>query len=151
MGNQKKTNYALLIKDKSEFIKVLCNEIPTPPAYFFHDAAMNKRSVPSMEEVLKQNKVGLSVEQFEKYMSEGCIAIDSRLKNKFIQGFIPGTVNLDAATLQFGLWVGKLFSPNSKFVFVSEEGKEDEVIIRMGRLGYDTVLGYLKGGIEAWE
>lgn len=80
----------------------------------------------------------------------GYIAIDARNKNEFLKAFVPGTLSLDMANMQFGLWVGKLFAPTSKFIFVCEAGKEEEIIIRLSRIGYDNVAGYLDGGVDAW-
>lgn len=83
-------------------------------------------------------------------MDQGYVALDTRLRNDFLKCFVPGSISTDMVNLQFELWIGRLFAPSTKFIFICEVGKEEEIVIRFSRIGYDNVGGYLEGGIDSW-
>ncbi|KRX05197.1 Rhodanese-like domain [Pseudocohnilembus persalinus] len=151
LGNQKKTNYALKIEERNEFIKQVSSNLPTPPGYFFHDVSVNKQGYDDLENVLKKAFVPLKAEQFENLVNnEKYTIIDSRDKFEYLKGFIKGSYSIDYKGA-FAAWLGKLVSPKDKFVLICEEGKEYEVIVRMARIGYDNIAGYLEGGVNAYK
>lgn len=153
LGNQKKTNYALRADmSKEEFVKEVTTGILPPPQYFAKNAMMNKTGVVSMDDVLEKGSVALDVETFEAMANhEGALVLDTRHQSDFVKGFIPNSVfiGIDGS---FAPWVGALITDlHQPIVFLAPEGREEEVVTRLSRVGYDNTLGYLKGGVEAWK
>jgi glyoxylase-like metal-dependent hydrolase (beta-lactamase superfamily II)/rhodanese-related sulfurtransferase len=150
IGEQKAKNYALLITDKNEFIDKVTEGLATAPAYFFEDARINKQGYDSYESLLKKNIKPLSVSDVKKLSNEGCILLDTRIPDEFEKGFIKGSLNI-GLNGTFAVWVGTLVNINQKLVVIAEKGKEEESITRLARVGFENVVGYLEGGVEAWK
>jgi hydroxyacylglutathione hydrolase len=152
LGNQKKVNYALNQPNKEAFIAAVTDGLLPPPAYFGANVAMNKKGYRNVEEVINQGMTALSPEEFEVAAeSTGALILDTRGNGEFAKGFIPQSVNIGVAG-DFAPWVGAMIGDvNQPLLLVSEEGMEEEVVIRLSRVGFDNVLGYLKGGFAAWE
>lgn len=111
---------------------------------------MNKsKGLIEIDEVIKRNNTPLKICEFKKCIEEGYTVIDTRDHLLFLKGFVPHSYNVDL-NQSFALWVGKLMTPDKKFVLICDEGKEKETIIRLSRIGYDNVKGYLKGGLSEW-
>lgn len=113
---------------------------------------MNIEGYESIDKVLSRGSSALSVHEFENTVkTKNAIIIDTRAASIFSKGFIPGSINIGIDG-GFAVWVGTLI-PNIKqaIVFIADEGREEEVITRLARVGYDNTIGYLKGGIDAWE
>jgi glyoxylase-like metal-dependent hydrolase (beta-lactamase superfamily II)/rhodanese-related sulfurtransferase len=149
LGNQKKMNYALKFTSRDEFVKVVAADLPTPPKYFFLDAFINKEGYTSIDELLKKNNKPLKLQEFEKIVKDGATILDCREGQDFTEGHIPNSVNIPL-TMPFAVWVGNLFDAGKKIVLVCDPGKEQEALIRLARVGYENVEGYLDGGIEGW-
>ncbi|UEQ76618.1 MBL fold metallo-hydrolase [Chryseobacterium arthrosphaerae] len=151
LGNQKKTNYALNQKDKESFIKEVTDGLLPPPAYFRMNVMMNKKGYHSFDEVLSQGLHALVPEQFEEIAeASGALILDVRNNRTFAKGFIPQSVNIGLDG-DFAPWVGALIADVSQpIVLVTEKGDEEEAVTRLSRVGFDHVLGFLKGGFEAW-
>ena len=113
----------MLIKDRNEFIKTLTTNLPTPPAYFFHDVGLNKNGYENLEDLVKKNKVPLDIETFTKYVKEGHKVIDSRDKLVYLSGFIKGSYSVDLKGA-FASWIGKLMKATDKFVIITPENEE---------------------------
>jgi hydroxyacylglutathione hydrolase len=153
LGNQKKLNYALRANmTKEEFIKEVTSELPPPPAYFPENVKMNKEGYESMETVLKQGLKSLNPEEFEMIANEtGALVLDTRNDREFAQGFVPNSINIGIDG-GFAPWVGALIpGVNHPILLVTETGREEEVVTRLARVGFDNTLGYLQNGIEAWK
>ena len=153
LGNQKKTNYALNTSlSKEDFKKELLSGLTTPPAYFPKNVIMNITGYDSLDTVLKRGLTPLSVTEFEKTINNDSVLIlDCRRAEEFANGFIPDSLNIGLES-NFAMWVGELVSDiKQKIVLVCPEGKEEEAIIRLARVGYDHAIGYLSGGFEAWK
>ncbi|MBO3697915.1 rhodanese-like domain-containing protein [Roseivirga sp. E12] len=153
LGNQKKVNYALRADmTKEEFIKEVTEGILPPPQYFAKNAMLNKTGVDSLDNVMAKGNVALDVETFEAMANhEGALVLDTRHQTNFINGFIPNSIFIGVDG-SFAPWVGALIADlQQPIVLVVDEGREEEVITRLSRVGYDNTLGYLKGGIEAWK
>ena len=153
LGNQKKTNYALRADmTREEFIQAVLTGLVAPPQYFPKNAAMNKQGYRSFEEVREAGLRKLSVDQFENEMKvENTIVLDTRHESEFTKGFIPSSVfiGIDGT---FAPWVGVLIEDlNSRILVVADDGREEEVITRLARVGYDNPIGVLDGGFNAWE
>jgi len=152
LGNQKKLNYALNQPSKEAFIKAVTEGLTPPPGYFGMNVAMNKSGYESIDKVLEKGKKPLDVAEFESIMQQsGILVLDTRPDTHFANGFIPGSVNIGLAG-DFAPWVGALIvDVNQPILLVAEPGKEEEAIIRLSRVGFDNVLGYLKGGFDSWK
>ncbi len=152
LGNQKRTNYALRADmGKEEFIKEVITGLVAPPQYFPKNAVMNKMGYESFDNVLEQGMKFLSVDEFKAAMEkEGTIIIDTRHHSKFTEGFIPSSIFIGIDD-NFAPWMGVLIEDlQAPVLMIADEGREEEVITRMARVGYDNPVGFLKGGIEAW-
>lgn len=153
LGNQKKMNYALRSDmTKAEFIKEVTEGLLPPPAYFPQNVRMNKDGYQSLDHVLQQGLQALSPEEFERAASStGALVLDTRNAQAFARGFIPGSINIGIDG-SFAPWVGSLVpGAEQPLLIVADEGRAEEVVTRLARVGYDCCLGFLKGGISAWK
>lgn len=150
LGEQKRINYALRANmTKEEFIAEVLHGILPPPQYFAKNAMMNKSGYKSIDDVMAAGLNPMTIEQFEKEMN-GAIIIDTRTQNEFKDGFIPSSIFI-GLNGQFAVWVGALITNlNQKILLVTDEGKEEESVLRLARVGYDNCVGYLKGGFKTW-
>ena len=153
LGNQKKTNYALRADmTKEEFIEEVTDGLLPPPQYFAQNVAMNKAEAVGLDKVLEKGNVPLDVETFEAMANhEGALVLDTRHQSEFIKGHIPNAIfiGIDGG---FAPWVGALITDlQQPIIILADEGREEEVVTRLSRVGYDNTLGFLKGGIEAWK
>ncbi|MCT3892788.1 MBL fold metallo-hydrolase, partial [Elizabethkingia anophelis] len=152
LGNQKKTNYALNQPDKASFIKEVTEGLTPPPGYFAMNVAMNKKGYESFDQVLEHGLKPLSAEAFEAMADEtGALILDTRPAAEFHKGFIPQSVNIGVKG-DFAPWVGAMIvDVKQPLLLVTDEGSEEEVITRLSRVGFDNVVGYLRGGLSAWQ
>jgi len=154
LGNQKKTNYALRADmTKEEFIVEVTTGLKTPPQYFPNNVKMNKAINTSIDTILKKGTTELDSATFkEMSQQKDVLVIDTRSKEAYTQdGTVPGAwyIGIDGS---FAPWVGTLITNiQQKIIFIAEEGREEEIVTRFSRVGYDNTIGYLKGGINAWK
>lgn len=152
LGHQKQVNYALKQPGKSSFIMAVTNGLLPPPAYFGMNVAMNKTGYESFDEVLKHGMNPLTPAAFEMAAeNEGALMLDTRSQGDFAKGHIPNSINI-ALDGDFAPWVGALIvDVNQSILIVTDEGKEEETVTRLSRVGFDHVLGFLSGGFAAWQ
>ena len=153
LGNQKKVNYALRADmSKEEFIDELLTGLTAPPSYFPQNVLMNIKGYESLDTVMQRAQQPLSPEAFEAAANEtGALMLDVRDPEIFAQGFIPNSINI-GLNGNFAQWVGELIpSVQQEILVITEPGKEEEAITRLSRVGYDGVIGFLKGGFDAWR
>jgi glyoxylase-like metal-dependent hydrolase (beta-lactamase superfamily II)/rhodanese-related sulfurtransferase len=152
LGNQKKTNYALNQKDRESFIKAVTDGLFPPPAYFGMNVAMNKKGYDSFDEVLSKGLHALSPDEFEEMAEHsGALILDVRSDEDFAKGFVPQSINI-GLNGDFAPWVGALIvDVKQPILLVTNENEEEETVTRLSRVGFDHVLGFLKGGFQAWE
>ncbi len=153
LGNQKKMNYALRADmTKEEFIKEVTDGLLPPPQYFPLNVKMNKEGYADLDEVIAQGTHALSPEAFEIAANEtGAVVLDVRHQKDFAKGHVPRSIfiGLDGG---FAPWVGTLIADvKQPILLIAPEGREEEAITRLSRVGFDNTLGYLKGGFEAWR
>lgn len=153
LGDQKRTNYALRADmTKGEFVKEVTEGLVEPPQYFPKNAVMNKMGYESLDEIRERGIKGLSPRAFKAaWAEEKALVIDTRDKAEFAEGYIPGSLffGLDGS---FAQWVGALIEDlNTAILFIADKGREEEVVTRLSRVGYDNPIGYLEGGINAWK
>lgn len=152
LGEQKQTNYALRADmTRDEFIKEVTTGILPPPQYFPKNAMMNKHGYDSIDEVISRGKQALSVAQVEAEINNGALVLDVRNQDEYIKGAIPGSLFI-GLNGTFAMWVGALIEDiNQPIVLITPEGKEEETVTRLARVGYDMCLGHLAGGFESWR
>ena len=152
LGNQKNTNYALQEMTKEEFVKEVLTGLTPPPSYFPQNVMMNIQGYDSIDEVLTRGFNPLSPAAFEAAANEtGAVIIDTRDAQVFAKGFIPNSINIGIDG-SFAVWVGALVPDlKQEILIVADEGREEEVITRLARVGYDYCIGYMKGGFESWK
>jgi hydroxyacylglutathione hydrolase len=153
LGHQKQTNYALRANmTREEFIKEVTDGLTTPPFYFPLNVMLNKQGYESIDEVMKRGQQALPPEAFEAAANEtGALILDTRDPQVFAQGFIPNAISIGIDG-SFAPWVGALIPDiKQQILLVTDEGREEEVITRLARVGYDYTIGYLKGGFTAWK
>jgi glyoxylase-like metal-dependent hydrolase (beta-lactamase superfamily II)/rhodanese-related sulfurtransferase len=152
IGNQKQTNYALRAQPKAAFIAEVTDGLMPPPAYFPENVRMNKQGYDSIETVLKRGTQALSPAAFDAAANETeALILDTRDAQTFAKGFIPNSINIGIDG-NFAPWVGALIpSLQQPILLVTEPGREEEVVTRLARVGYDNAIGYLAGGFDAWK
>ena len=153
LGNQKQTNYALRANlTKEDFVKELTTGILPAPQYFAKNAMINKTGYESLDSIIKRGNQGFEPNQFEEMVNaEGALVLDTRTAAEFVHSHIPNSIfiGIDGG---FAPWVGALITDiYTPIMFVAPEGREEEVITRLSRVGYDNTIGFLAGGIEAWK
>ncbi|MCL6217460.1 MBL fold metallo-hydrolase [Zunongwangia pacifica] len=153
LGNQKKTNYALRANmTKKEFKKELLTGLTTPPKYFPKNVLLNIGGYQSFDSVMKQAARALAPEEFEVIANEeGALILDTRDADKYAKSHIPNSINIGLQG-SFAPWVGEMIPDlETPILLVTEEGKAEEAITRLSRVGYDNTQGYLAGGMKSWE
>jgi hydroxyacylglutathione hydrolase len=153
LGNQKKTNYALRANmTKEEFIKEVTTGLVAPPAYFPLNVMLNIQGYESIDKVLERGQHDLSPDAFEAAANEtSALILDTRDVQVFAKGFVPNSINIGIDG-SFAPWVGAMIPDiKQEILLVTDEGRENEVITRLARVGYDFTIGFLKGGFEAWK
>jgi hydroxyacylglutathione hydrolase len=151
LGNQKKINYALNQPSKEAFIAAVTDGLLPPPAYFGMNVSMNKSGYAAFEEVLAQGLKPLDNSTFKDTVeTQEALILDTRAPGDFAKGFIPGAINIGLKG-DFAPWVGTLIgNVNQAIVLVTDPATEEEAVTRLSRVGFDRVLGYLQGGMQAW-
>ena len=150
IGEQKATNYALQPMSKEDFIKNVTDGLLAPPPYFFKDVMMNKNGYKSIDDVVESNYKPLSSSDFAKEIVAGAFILDTRKTADFAVKHIKSAVNI-GLNGQYAPWVGVIIPTDARIVLVTDQGKEKEAIIRLARVGYDNVAGFLDGGINTWQ
>jgi len=151
LGNQKKLNYALNQPDKDTFITAVTDGLLPPPGYFGMNVAMNKKGYESFDNVLKHGLQPLEpIEFLERAKLTEALILDVRNASEFATGHIPASINIGLKG-DFAPWVGALIvDVKQPLLLVTKGGEEEETITRLSRVGFDQVLGYLNGGMDAW-
>ncbi len=150
IGEQKKFNYALKDMSREEFISKVTDGILPPPQYFFEDARINKMGYEPIEDVIRENTKPLQLAEFKKIVNAGATILDTRNADEFEKGFIPGSINI-GLNGQFAVWVGTLIDIRKDLVLITDIGKESETILRLARVGYEKIAGYLEGGAKSFD
>ena len=151
LGNQKRMNYALNQPNKEAFVKAVTDGLLPPPGYFGLNVAMNKKGYESFETVLNNGMRALTPDEFEAVAENtDALILDTRENTVFYKGFIPQSVNI-GLNGDFAPWVGAMIvDVKHPLLLVTDIGKEEETVTRLSRVGFDNVLGHLKGGFAAW-
>lgn len=153
IGDQKATNYALRANmTKEEFVAEVTDGLSAPPAYFPENVRMNKMGYESLDKVMEKGLRPLSPDAFEAAANETeALVLDTRHQKTFINGFVPQSIfiGIDGS---FAMWVGALILDiNQPILIIADPGREEEVVTRLSRVGYDNSIGFLEGGFDAWK
>ncbi len=150
IGEQRKNNYALQPMDRETFVKNMVSGLPTPPKYFFMDAKINRAGYEEdMDSLVGHNVNALTVNNFILEKESGALILDTRMPAEYAKGHVPESINI-GLNGDFAVWVGTIID-NVPLILVCDEGKEKESVLRLGRVGYDKVKGFLKGAVNAWQ
>lgn len=153
LGNQKKTNYALRADmTEKEFIEELLDGLGKPPAYFPQNVMLNIQGYDSLDTVMDKGLNALNADEFEaSAKTSGAVILDVRNQDEFIKAHIPGAIFI-GLNGSFAPWVGALIRDvKQPLLLVTPEGKEQETITRLARVGFDNTIGYLSGGMDSWK
>ncbi len=153
IGEQKAMNYALRADmTEAEFVAEVTDGLLPPPGYFGMNVAMNKNGSDSITEVMKRGMNALDPASFEAAANEtGAVMLDTRKAADFAKGFIPNSISIGLEGT-FAPWVGALLPDvKQEILLITEPGMEEETVKRLARVGYDHVIGYLNGGVDAWK
>jgi glyoxylase-like metal-dependent hydrolase (beta-lactamase superfamily II)/rhodanese-related sulfurtransferase len=149
IGEQRRFNYALAPMERDEFVRMLTTDLPEAPAYFPLDAAINREGAPPLADI--RSPSALLAQQVVAYANLGYVVLDVRTAAKFGAGHVPGALNIGLGG-QFASWAGALIPLGAAVILVAtEESQVDEAVMRLARVGHDSVRGYLRGGMEAWR
>lgn len=153
VGMQKKFNYALRTDmTKEEFIDTLTDGLAEPPQYFPSNVLLNVTGkVESIDDIISRGMKPLSPKEFETvWEATNALVLDTRKKEDFVKSFVPGSIFIGIDD-SFAPWVGTLITDlKQPILLVAEQGREEEVITRLARVGYDNTIGFLKDGVEGW-
>lgn len=150
IGEQKKSNYALQPQSKKDFIKAVISGLTAAPSYFAVNAKINKEGYDTLDTIKTKGLTPLTVKDFKEKIKENVVVLDTRKVTEFTNGFIPGSIFIGLEG-RFAEWAGTLLPFHQPIILVTDKGMEEETIIRMARVGFDKVEGYLKGGFEEWK
>lgn len=150
IGTEKASNYALQAKSREEFIKVVIDGLTEPPQYFPLNAKINREGYESLDRILAKALQPLSIGAFKAAAaSSQAVVVDTRDSTVFVNGFVPGSISIGLDG-RFAEWAGMLLPFDKTILLVTAKGKEEETAIRLARVGFSELGGYLEGGYEAW-
>ena len=149
IGEQKQNNYALQPQTREAFITAVTDGLSDAPKYFAINAKINMQGYESLDKIKQKGLTQLSLAEFKKLQNEDILLLDTRHATIFSKGFIPGSIFIGLEG-RFAEWAGSLLPFDKPIVLITEPGKEEETVIRLTRVGFDKIAGYLKGGFETW-
>jgi hydroxyacylglutathione hydrolase len=150
MGEQRKSNYALQPMSKSEFVDLVTADQPDVPTYFTYDAVLNSRERETLDRALARELQPLSLEEVLARQAAGAQVVDTREAVEFAAAHLAGSINIGLGG-QYATWAGTILSREKPIVIVADPGREFEAAMRLGRIGFDHVAGYLEDGIRSLE
>lgn len=150
LKEEKETNYALKEQSREDFIKAVTDGLNAPPEYFSVNARINKEGYESLEAVLETGLQPLDIAAFKKWIDDDAVLLDTRRSDLFVAGFVPGSISIGLDG-RFAEWAGSILSFSKPIVLITAPGEEKESVVRLARVGFDKVKGYLQGGFEGWQ
>jgi hydroxyacylglutathione hydrolase len=150
IGSQKQSNYALQQETKEDFVKAVTEGLPEVPTYFPINAKINKEGYESLDKVLQSGLNAINLEDFKKQVKDDVLVLDTRPAAEFTDGFIPGSIFIGLEG-KFAEWAGSLLPFDQPIILITEPGKERETVVRLARVGFSKINGYLQGSFEAWK
>jgi rhodanese-related sulfurtransferase len=148
LGQQRKLNYALKPMTRDAFVKVVTADQPDAPAYFTYDAVLNSQERPTLDQALQQEMNPLSLDEVLALQAGGAQILDTRDPGEFAAAHLAGSINIGLGG-QYATWVGTILNHDHPIVILAAPGRETEAAIRLGRIGFDHIAGFLAGGLNA--
>jgi rhodanese-related sulfurtransferase len=148
IGIQRAYNYALAPMSRERFIETVTADLPDAPAYFTYDAVLNARERPTLDQALERELRPLTLADTLKLQANGAQVLDTRDGAKFDAAHLKGSINVGLGG-SYATWCGTILDPEKAIVLIAEPGREVEAATRLGRIAFDTVAGYLAGGMES--
>jgi rhodanese-related sulfurtransferase/glyoxylase-like metal-dependent hydrolase (beta-lactamase superfamily II) len=150
IGEQRRTNYALQPMSEPEFIQLVTADQPDAPSYFTYDAVLNTRERPTLSQMLEHQLKPLDVDVLLSLQSVGAQVLDVRDPVEYARAHLKGSVNIGLGG-SYATWAGTVLDRDKPIVIIAEPGRQEEAAMRLGRIGFDSVVGYLRDGISALE
>jgi rhodanese-related sulfurtransferase/glyoxylase-like metal-dependent hydrolase (beta-lactamase superfamily II) len=150
IGEQRRSNYALQPMSEDSFVSMITADQPEAPAYFTYDAVLNTKERPTLQDTLERVLKPLSLQDVLNKKKEGTQIVDVRDPDEFSKGHLAGSINIGLAG-QYATWAGTLLSRERPIILVANPGREQEAALRLGRIGFDHIAGYLENGVGALE
>jgi glyoxylase-like metal-dependent hydrolase (beta-lactamase superfamily II) len=150
IGEQRRNNYALQPMSEEAFVKMITADQPEAPDYFTYDAVLNAKERPTLEDTLERVLHPLSLEAVLKMKDAGAQVIDVRDPDEFSKAHLVGTINIGLGG-QYATWAGTLLNREQPIVLIANPGREQEAAVRLGRIGFDHIAGYLQDGVQVLE
>jgi hydroxyacylglutathione hydrolase len=150
IGDQRRSNYALQPMSEEEFVKMITADQPEAPAYFTYDAVLNTKERPTLQNTLERVLKPLTLEAVLKMKEAGAQVMDVRDPDEFSKAHLAGSINIGLGG-QYATWAGTLLSRDKPIVLIANPGREPEAAMRLGRIGFDHIAGYLQDGVQALE
>src|ERR1700719_3952204 len=148
LGDQRRLNYALQPMTKAEFIRLVTADQPDAPAYFAYDAILNTRERATLDKNLEQVLHPIDLDEVLRMGDAGAQILDVRDASEFAKGHLAGSINIGLGG-QYATWAGTVLDRTKPVMIIAEPGREQEAALRLGRIGFDHVKGYMSGGMEA--
>jgi rhodanese-related sulfurtransferase len=150
IGEQRRVNYALQPMTKKAFIELVTADQPEAPPYFTYDAVLNSKERPSLDEALERELQPLSLDRMLDLQAAGGQVLDTREPEEFATAHLAGSINI-GLNGQYATWAGTVLSHEQPIVIIANPGRESESAVRLGRIGFDNVAGYLLNGLQSLE
>ena len=150
LGEQRRSNYALQPMSKEAFIQVVTADQPEAPAYFLYDAVLNSEERPTLDQALARGMNPLTLDGLLELQAAGAQILDTRDAVEFASAHLAGSINIGLVG-QYATWAGTVLDRKHPIVIIADPGRENESAIRLGRIGFDHVAGYLKDGLQSLE
>jgi hydroxyacylglutathione hydrolase len=150
LGEQRRLNYALQPMSKEAFIQVVTADQPEAPAYFTYDAVLNSEERPTLGEALARGMNPLTLDTVLAMQADGAQILDTRDPDEFAAAHLAGSINIGLSG-QYATWVGTMLDRAHPIVIIADPGRENESAVRLGRIGFDHVAGYLQNGLRSLE
>jgi rhodanese-related sulfurtransferase len=148
MGEQRRSNYALQPMSREAFVELVTADQPDAPAYFTYDAVLNSRERPTLDQALERGMHPLTIEELLTAQSAGAQILDTRDPAEFAAAHLAGSVNIGLVG-QYATWAGTILKHDTPIVVIADPGMETESAVRLGRIGFDNVIGYLQDGLRS--
>jgi len=150
LGEQRRSNYALQPMSKEAFLQVVTADQPEAPAYFNYDAVLNSEERPTLDQALEREMNPLTLDVALELQASGAQILDTRDAVEFASAHLAGSINIGLVG-QYATWAGTVLDRQHPIVIIADPGREHESAVRLGRIGFDHVAGYLKDGLQSLE
>jgi len=150
LGEQRRLNYALQSMSKEAFIQIVTADQPEAPPYFTYDAVLNSEERPTLDEALAREMNPLTLDAVLALQADGAQILDTRDPDEFAAAHLAGSINIGLGG-QYATWAGTVLDRTHPIVIIADPGRENESAVRLGRIGFDHVAGYLQNGLHSLE